>query len=96
MNVNALKADLSVPTLVVQKLIKQNEVKPINSHPKNNIMVFPEVTKNIILMTNDNINKRKRSTRGSYLKYEKAYIKTKNAIVVVNNIKLNDMVSIRK
>ena len=68
MNVNALKADLRVAVLVVQKLIKQNEVKPISSHPKNNIIKFPEDTKNNILITNDNINNKNLSTRGSYLK----------------------------
>jgi hypothetical protein len=68
LKVNALKADLSVAAFVVQKLIKQNEVKPINSQPKNNIIVLPDVTKKIILITNDKINNRKRSTSGSYLK----------------------------
>ena len=62
---NALNADFKVAALVVQKFIKQKEVKPINSQPKNNIMVLPDVTKKIILMTNDNINKRNLSTRGS-------------------------------
>ena len=59
-------------------------------------MVFPDDTKNIILITKDNINNKKRSTNGSYLKYENAYINTKSAIVVVKKIKLNDMVSKRK
>jgi len=40
--VNALNADFKVAALVVQKLIKQKEVNPINSQPKNNIMVFPD------------------------------------------------------
>jgi hypothetical protein len=65
LNVNALNADFKVAALVVQKFIKQKEVKPINSQPKNNIMVLPDVTKKIILITNDNINKRNLSTRGS-------------------------------
>ena len=72
LNVKALNADFRVAAFVVQKLIKQKEVKPISSHPKNNIMVLPEVTKKIILMTNDSINNKNLSTRGSYLKYEKA------------------------
>lgn len=72
LKVNALKADLSVATFVVQKLIKQKDVKPINSQPKNNIIVLPEVTKKIILITKDNRNNRNLSTRGSYLKYENA------------------------
>jgi len=59
-------------------------------------MVLPDVTKKIILITNDNINSKNLSTRGSYLKYEKAYINTKNAIVVVSNIKLKEIVSIKK
>jgi len=62
-----------VAVLVVQKLIKQNEVKPINSQPKNNIIVLPEVTKKTILMTKDKINNKNLSTNGSYLKYENAY-----------------------
>ena len=51
LKVKALNADLRVATFVVQKLIRQNEVNPINSHPKNNIIVFPDVTKKIILIT---------------------------------------------
>lgn len=96
MNVNALNADLSVAAFVVQKLIRQKDVKPINSQPKNNIIILPEATKNNILITKDNIKSRNLSTKGSYLKYENAYINTKRAIVVVNNIKENDIVSIKK
>ena len=72
LNVNALNADFNVAVLVTQKLIRQNEVKPINSQPKNNIMVLPEDTKKIILITNDNINNKNLSTKGSYLKYANA------------------------
>ena len=68
LKVKALNADLRVATFVVQKLIRQNEVNPINSHPKNNIIVFPDVTKKIILITNDKMNNKNLSTRGSYLK----------------------------
>ncbi len=96
LKVKALKADLSVAVFVVQKLIKKKEVKPINSQPKKSIIVLPEVTKNNILITKDNINNKNLSTSGSYLKYENAYIKTKKAIVVVSNIKLKEMVSIKK
>ena len=71
---NALNADLSVVAFVVQKLIKQKEVKPINSQPKNNKIVFPEVTSKIILITKDNINSKNLSTKGSYLKYANAKI----------------------
>lgn len=68
LNVKALNADFRVATLVVQKLIKKKDVRPISSQPKNNIMVLPEVTKKIILITKDNINSKNLSTRGSYLK----------------------------
>ena len=53
---NALNADFKVAALVVQKFIKQKEVKPINSQPKKSIIVLPDVTKKIILITKDNIN----------------------------------------
>jgi len=66
--VKALNADFRVATLVVQKLIKKKDVRPISSQPKNNIIVLPEVTKKIILITKDNINSKNLSTRGSYLK----------------------------
>jgi hypothetical protein len=72
LNVNALNADFKVAALVVQKLIKQKDVKPISSQPRNSIMVLPDATKKIILTTNDNINSKNLSTKGSYLKYEKA------------------------
>lgn len=91
-----MNADFKVATFVVQKLIRQKDVNPINSQPKNNIIVLPDVTKKIILITNDRINNKNLSTNGSYLKYENAYINTKNAIVVVNSIKLNEIVSIKK
>ena len=92
---NALKADFSVAVLLVQKFIKKKDVKPINSQPKNNIIVLPAETKKIILITNESKNNINRSTKGSYLKYEKAYIKTNSAIVDVNRIKQiqNDLIS---
>ena len=96
LKVNALNADLSVAAFVVQKLIRQKEVKPINSQPKNNIIILPEATRNNILITNDRIKSKNLSTKGSYLKYENAYINTKRAIVVVNSIKEKDIVSIKK
>ena len=64
----ALKAAFRVPTLADQKLISKNDVKPIISHPKNNIIKLPHDTKNAILIINKFKNKTKRSTRGSYLK----------------------------
>jgi len=67
-----LKADFKVDILVDQKLIKKNDVKPINSQPKNNTKKLPLVTKQIILITKQLINNINLSTFGSYLKYEKA------------------------
>jgi len=96
LNVNALNADFNVAVLVVQKLIKKKDVSPISSHPKNNIIVLPEETKKSILTTKDSKNNKKRSTKGSYLKYEKAYTKTNKAIVVVSRIKLKEIVSNKK
>ena len=68
----------------------------MSSQPKNNIIKLPEETRNIILIINEHKNKINRSTNGSYLKYENAYIYTNKPIVVVNKIKLNDVVSIKK
>lgn len=52
LNVNALKAALSVDTRVDQKFIKKNDVSPINSHPKNKTIKFELETNNIMLNTN--------------------------------------------
>jgi hypothetical protein len=93
---NALNADFNVATFVVQKLIKQNDVNPINSQPKKSIIVFPDATKKIILITKNKINNRNLSTKGSYLKYANAYMYTNSEIVVISNIKLNAIVSIKK
>lgn len=68
LKVNALNADFNVATLVVQKLIKKKDVNPISSQPKNNMIVLPEVTKKIILITKDSKNNKNLSTKGSYLK----------------------------
>lgn len=64
----ALRADLSVFSLAPQKLIKKNEVTPINSQPKNSTTRLPESTNNIILLTNSNKSVTNLSTLGSYLK----------------------------
>ncbi len=72
LKVKALKAAFKVATLVVQKFINKNEVKPINSQPKNIEITFPELTSIIILKTNIFRNISRRSTCGSSLKYEKA------------------------
>lgn len=65
LNTNALKAAFNVPTRVTQKLIKKNDVNPINSQPKNIIIKLPELTRKTILKTKDDKNKIKRSTNGS-------------------------------
>ena len=70
----ALKAAFKVDILVDQKFIKKNEVKPINSQPKNKTKKLPLVTRHIILITKQFINSINLSTLGSYLKYENAYI----------------------
>ena len=87
----ALNAAFKVDIRVDQKLIRKNEVNPINSQPKNITNKLPAVTKHIILITKRFINSIKRSTLGSYLKYENVYIYTKTAIVSVKNIKLNEI-----
>ena len=61
----ALKAAFNVPTLLTQKLIRKNDVKPINSQPKNNIIILPEDTKKIILIIKEHKNKINLSTKGS-------------------------------
>jgi hypothetical protein len=61
----ALKDDFIVAVLVVQKLIRRNDVIPINSHPKNNMIVLPDVTKKTILITKERVNNKNLSTRGS-------------------------------
>ena len=65
---NALKAAFKVPTLVTQKLINKNDVKPIISQPKNIMIKLPEETKNSILMIKEHKNNKNLSTKGSYLK----------------------------
>ena len=65
---NALKAAFSVPIRDTQKLINKNDVKPINSQPKNSIIKLLADTNINILIINDAKNSKKRSTRGSYLK----------------------------
>jgi hypothetical protein len=62
LNKKALKAAFKVLIFVDQKLIKKNDVSPINSHPKNNTNRLPPITKIHILIINKLINKNKRST----------------------------------
>jgi hypothetical protein len=64
----ALNADLRVDFLVVQKLISTKEVRPINSQPKKIIIVFPALTKKIILIINKFKKRISLGTEGSYLK----------------------------
>ena len=85
-----MKADFKVPTLVAQKLINKKEVSPISSQPMKSRARLPAKTSMIILITNEFINSSKRSTFGSYLKYEKAYRLTKTAMVVVRRAKLKE------
>lgn len=86
----ALNADFNVPTRVDQKLISKNEVKPISSQPKKNITRLPDKTSKTILTTNEFKKIIKRSTFGSYLKYENAYMLTNKAIEVVKKAKLKE------
>lgn len=48
----ALKAAFKVETLLVQKFINKNDVKPTSSQPKKIKKTFPAETKIIILITN--------------------------------------------
>ena len=65
LNEYALNAAFSVPTLVDQKLIKKNDVSPISSQPRNNIIKLPDDTNSAILIINPFKNNTSRSTRGS-------------------------------
>ena len=87
LKLKALNAAFKVPTLATQKLIKKNDVIPISSQPKNKVIKLPAVTKSTILMTNKFKKTSNRSTKGSYLKYAKAYKFTNKAIETVKNIK---------
>jgi len=62
LKINALKAAFSVLIFVDQKLIKKNDVNPINSHPKNKTNKLPPITKIHMLIINKFINKNNRST----------------------------------
>jgi hypothetical protein len=65
---NALRADLSVFNLAPQKLIRKNEVTPINSQPKKSTTRLPESTNKIILLTKRSKRVTNLSIFGSYLK----------------------------
>lgn len=68
LNEKALNADLKVPILTDQKLIKKKDVIPIISHPKNKLTKLAEETKNTILMINKFKKTINLSTNGSNLK----------------------------
>ena len=68
LNEKALNADLNVGLLLVQKLIKRNDVSPINSQPTIKSIILSEITKSIILNENQASNKINLSVFGSFLK----------------------------
>jgi hypothetical protein len=53
---------------VAQKLISKKDVRPISSHPRKNIIKFPERTSRTILTTKEFKKIINLSTFGSYLK----------------------------
>jgi hypothetical protein len=65
---NALKLDLTVPLLVLQKLIKKKEDKPIDSQPKNKVNRLLLKTSIIILKINQFINNVNKSSCASYFR----------------------------
>jgi hypothetical protein len=65
---NALKLDLTVPLLVLQKLIKKKDDKPIDSQPKNSVNKLLLKTSMIILKINQFISKVNMSSCASYFK----------------------------
>lgn len=64
----ALKLDFIVPRRVLQKLIKKNEDKPIDSQPKNKVNKLLAKTRIIILNINQFINNANKSSWASYFK----------------------------
>jgi hypothetical protein len=58
----ALKLDFNVPRLVLQKFIKKNDDKPIDSQPKKRVNRLLAKTSKIILSMNQFINKAKISS----------------------------------
>jgi hypothetical protein len=87
LNKKALKAALTVPIRVDQKLIKKKEVIPTSSHPRYNTAKFKAKTIITMLITKRLINKINLLTFGSYLKYAKVYMLIKNAMVRTNTTK---------
>jgi hypothetical protein len=68
LKVKAFIADFKVPLLKVQKFIKKNENKPINSQPKNKRIELSDKTNKDILRIKKFNNNIKRSAFGSFLK----------------------------
>ena len=64
----ALKLDLTVPRLVLQKLIRKKDDNPIDSQPKNSVNKLLLKTSIIMLKINQFINNVKRSSCASYFK----------------------------
>lgn len=91
---NALKAHFNVKILLVQKLINKNEVIPINSQPKINVIQLPAHTNKIIESTNIFKKKIKLIIFNSFLIYEKAYKYTPVLIQIVKKLKLKLIKSI--
>lgn len=65
---NALKLDLTVPLLVLQKLIKKKDDRPIDSQPKKSVNKLLLNTSIIILKINQFISKVNISSCASYFK----------------------------
>ena len=65
---SALKLDLSTPLLVLQKLIKKKEVRPISSQPKKIVNKLSASTRHNILKINQFTKSRNESSLASYLK----------------------------
>lgn len=93
MKEKALKEAFNVEIFVHQKFINTNDVNPINSQPKKNVIKLLVETKNIILHTKKLKYKTNLSTKGSNLKYEKEKNNALTAIVKVKNKKPNEMLS---
>mgnify|MGYP007037035758 CR=1 FL=1 len=68
LNEKALNADFKVGLLLVQKLIRKKDVRPINSHPIIKRIILSDITSNIILNENHPRRRINLSTLGSFLK----------------------------
>jgi SRSO17 transposase len=90
-----LNAAFNVLIFVDQKFIKINDVKPISSQPKNKTNKLPPKTKIHMLIINKFINKKRRSTCGSYRKYENVYAITHKPIDNINETYVIDNLSIK-